>query len=302
MLLKPIAAHDHKIMAALNSSFYSYVKKGVRDNRRLQTVRASALPFCVRSFVERASKPSSDLDAFGAFFTSVGTTVHDWVQDLAGRSGLILGDWYNVKTKKWRRFSLHPDPSDHNWQYKELEAKVLGAVGHCDGVFCLNAKLAKKANKKKNEKARLQAFADLQVPLFVIDYKTCTLASVPSKVKESGSSYTLQLLFYCLYFHKLGLNVKGYGNFYIPRDNPAKWNMNSQPWGPKDRKYITKRLKGWVTLHKRALVAETWSDFKALYKEGACDSQYCSVCRARDPKAVFKKAFKEGMWPIEKAF
>ena len=301
MLIKPITKYDHKILTEINRAFHGYVKKGNKDPSREKTIRASGLPFCVRHFLLRASQPTSDLDAFGAFFTSVGTTVHTWVQDIAGKTQLILGDWHNKKTDKWRRFSLHPDPTSQDWEYHELEAHALGAVGHCDGIFCLDKKKAMRANRKKNAKARLQAFIDLQVPLFVLDYKTCTIAAVPKKVKESGEAYVLQLLFYCLAFHKLGLNVKGYGNFYIPRDNPSKWDMNAHPWTPKNRKYITKKIKGWVDLHARSRKAKTWKQFKSLYDEGGdCGGIYCNICRKRNPLGILREAYDAGSWPLDK--
>lgn len=298
MLLKPVRSYSHKILSILNMEFNTYKKIGKQDLSRLATVRASSLPFCVRSFLVNAARGQSELDASGAFYTSVGTTVHTWIQDIAGRSGHLLGNWYNKETKKWRRFSLCPDPTDTNWIYEELQARVLGAVGHCDGVICLSASKAKKANKQKSEKKRIKAFAELQVPLFVIDYKTCTIYSVNSKINASGVGYTLQLLFYCLHFHELGLNVVGYGNFYIPRDNPRKWGMNSNNWDSRKRKYIMKAVKHWVAVHKKALRAKSWRQFCILFEEGKCENEWCSVCIKRNPKEVLQEAFKSAKWPI----
>lgn len=300
MRLVPIATFDNKILTAFNRAFHTYHKTSIRDITRLQTIRASALPFCVRSFLYGAADTHPTLDSFGAYYTSVGTTVHTWVQDLAATTGLILGNWYNEKTDKWRRFSLQPGP---DWEYHELTATALGAVGHIDGVFCLDRKLARRANKAKSKKARIEAFVKLRVPLFVIDYKTCSLAGISGKIRESGSSYTYQLHFYCLALELLGLNVRGYGNFYIPRDNPSKWGMNAHPWKSKHRKYITKKIKQWGDLHAKAVRAKTWKQFCRLYEiAGPCDSHYCKVCRASNPKSVFADAFKRGSWPIKERF
>jgi len=298
MLLKPLNTPDHKVLAAMNRAFLDYKKTSKVDPKRLATIRASALPFCPRDFLVRAAYPTSDLDAFGAFFTSVGTTVHTWVQDIAGLTGMVLGDWRNRKTGKWRRFSLPPKKNPQDWEYHELEASVLGAIGHCDGVFCTNKSLAKKANKKKSPAKRLAAFVSLKVPLVVIDYKTCTTSAISSKIKQSSDSYILQLLFYCLHFHELGLNVQGYGNFYIPRDNPRKWGMNVLPWDAKKRKYITKKVTKWVAIHRKALNATTWREFNKLYNLGGCTNEYCRVCRSKNAAGIFRKAFDDGSWPL----
>ena len=171
-------------------------------------------------------------------------------------------------------------------------------------MIVLDKKLARKASKAKTEEQRIARFVKYKVRLHVGDYKTCSLASVGAKARNPGKGYEEQLWAYARALQELKLNVSSWGNIFIPRDNPLKYEVAGNLWTPEISKTIKKNLKTYNLLLEQAQAATTWSDFKALLKVGPCSNAYCPVCKTPQPKVTLRQAFKRGVaenwWPASK--
>ena len=301
--LKPLADTRSQLKRLMETAFQDYEKWSASDVSRLQSIRASSLPFCPSAYLYKIGMfgIKGRVDARSSFYFSVGHVVHDWIQDVLGSTGHVVGDWYNVRTQEYRAFSVHPNPGNHDWKYRELTLSTTKLVGHCDAVIALDPKLAAKASKAKTEKKRKLRFKKLKVRLFVGDYKTCTVAAATQKAKNPGQVYEEQLCAYSLALTEMGMTVSAWGNIFIPRDNPFKYTLASNEWTPDLQITMKEKLRSYNKNFRKTLVAETWKDFQKLLRIGRCPSPFCTVCTAKDPKFLLRQAFrrgvKEGRWP-----
>lgn len=298
--MKPAALFQN----AFRHQLQNYELWDPTDPLRLTTLRASGLPFCARSFIYNIGIGglTRRMSAESLFYVRVGTVVHEWIQEIMGPSQYVLGDWYNKKTKKIRRFSIHPDPQNKDWQYRELSVSALGAVGHVDGVFVLDRKAAIRASAAKTYEKRLKRFR--KIPLFVIDYKTCTTFAQTSLIVDSGVGYRLQLQFYCEALTRLGLKVEGFGNPFVPRDRPHTTRTGFTKWNEQESRKLRKALKRFRAMHRQALDAKTNQDFERLWNYGDCGGPYCVICRSPNPRQHFDAAVATGTrhrrWPASR--
>lgn len=254
-----------------------------RDASRIKFLRPSQMPFCPTGFFIRHATQGmvSTLDMLGAYYTSVGTTVHDVVQTYLSPSGKFLADWKCTICGKWRRMSTNSECCDCTMKYHEALINHKGVVGHIDGIF-------------KDAKGRY----------WILDFKTCTLKGAAYKIKSPPKSYREQIETYALMLwlqHKI--KVSGVMLMFIPRDDPTKPEVWVDLIDGKKLKAVQARIKVYKKQHKAVLAVETLKEALALAEFGKCKHEWCKTCKSgltlkEQLKSAYKTGKKKGHLPI----
>ena len=246
-----------------------------RDATRIKFLRPSQLPFCPSGFfISHATQGMiSTQNMLSAYFTSVGTTVHEVVQRYLSPSGRFLADWRCKICGKWRRMSTKSECCDFTMEYHEVLINHKGVVGHIDAVF-------------RDSKGRY----------WILDFKTCTVSGASYKQKSPGAAYKEQVETYALMLYRqYGIKVEGVMLMFIPRDDPTKPSVWVNLIDTADFKRIAKRIKKYKQQHKEALKASTLEEALALAEYGKCKGEWCRTCRSGlSLKEQLRKAYKTG--------
>lgn len=249
-----------------------HARKG--DPSRLLNLRPSQLPFCaVATFIQRATMGLVDvMDMRGSFYVSIGTAVHEVVQNYLGTSGRFLANWECKICGKKTYVTKQFECCDFPMQYHEIEIHYKGVVGHIDAVFI-----------------------DSRGRYWILDFKTTSVKAAPSKQKSPGVVYIEQVETYALMMklqHKI--KIEGVLLMFIKRDaptDPVIWHKTINERQLLQIKNRTIEYKRW---HKRVLKAETKKQVLELLDQGSCSNPYCTVCKRRDVKKVLLDAYAKG--------
>lgn len=284
------------IKAALQKMHAETIKNTIffqeRDLSRLQTIRASQLPFCPLQYTlaTAVGGKRQPYNFYTAFFTSVGTTVHEVFQQFHGKSGQFVGNWECPKCKKWKYFSSENVCCNVDSTHHEIKIQHKWVVGHIDNVF-----------------------RDANGEYWILDYKTTSSARVASVVADPPLVYREQVDTYAYTLEEqYNIKVKGVILVFIVRDNPTALHI----WAEElDREYfptIAKRLEGYYKMHKIAYVASSLNDLRDLWKNRMCkphevdtiapDCIFRRGCQDGDPteaKAWFKRGLANKYIPIK---
>ena len=246
-----------------------------RDASRIKFLRPSQLPFCpVGFYVSHATQGMvSTLNMLGAYYTSVGTTVHEVVQKYISPSGRFLADWQCRQCGKRHRLTTKSECCDFTMDYHEVQINHKGVVGHIDAIF-----------------------QDAQGRYWILDFKTCTVSGSGYKQKSPGATYREQVETYAYMLYKqYGIKVEGVMLMFIPRDDPTKPTVWVKLVDAKDFKRIGARIKAYKQMHKEALNAETLSEALALAEWGRCKGDWCKTCKSGlSLKSQLRAAYKRG--------
>lgn len=239
------------------------------------TVRCSQLPFCpLNFFVTHATRGVvSVMDMRGMFYVTIGSGVHEVVQDFLGTSGRFLADWEcRVCGKKYHMTTQH-ECCDFPMKYHEIEVDFKGIVGHIDAIF-----------------------VDSLGRFWIVDFKTTSVKSAVIKQKTPGHAYVEQVETYALLM-KLQYKIKVHGTMlmFIKRDGPAEPVIWSRPIDDADFERIKVRTVKYKKMHRVALNVTTKAEALALLKYGKCKNPWCRVCLSSDPKRLVLKAYKDGV-------
>jgi hypothetical protein len=233
---------------------------GKSDPSRILYLRPSQMPFCaVQFFIQRALNGlNGHLDMAGAYYTSVGTTVHEVLQNFLCRSGRLLADYHCRECGKWHRMSYKYECCDFPTAYHEVLIDYKGIKGHIDAVY-------------KDKKGRL----------WILDFKTTSIAGAASKKRNPGVVYIEQIETYAVLFElQYGMKIEGIMDAFILRDNPKKdpavW---ARPLDDMMRKRVKKRLMKYKKAHRATLDAVSLKDALALRQFGKCVNPDCKFCR-----------------------
>jgi len=278
------------------------------DKSRLTNLRFSSLPFCgLKWFINLPKSFSAEEEKvvnFGyKFFTSVGHTVHDVFQTaMHNYSGVTMLDDYVCKKCK-HRVALSGEPVEEcpkcghsEMKRDEHEISWMGALGHIDNVL-----LVSKTGKRRS--------------VFVLDYKTTSVASVGSKVDPPG--YLAQLSSYAAGISEYkNLDVLGYGLVYVPRDNPFKFRISSYRQDERTKAFAVRRMTKWVKDFEIASQVVSLKDALKLIDNRPCVEKtgflysecefagMCAGCGPRPDNMVFlvESTHKKirGFLPIKK--
>ncbi|BAG41617.1 hypothetical protein [Ralstonia phage phiRSL1] len=268
--IRPLSNHT------LASDFVGVFKRLIKNQTfltktspsRVLYLRPSQMPFCPTSFfINHASRGLYGLEDFGsAFYTRVGTVVHEVLQNFLSRSGQLLADYHCTHCKKWHRMSYVHECCDHPTQYHEVEIDYKGIHGHIDAIY-------------KDKEGRL----------WIVDFKTTSVKGAPGKKKDPGATYREQIETYAVLVElQYGLKIAGYADAFILRDNPVTTDpvLWVRPLTDETRKRVKQRLSRYKKMHRAALDAASKSEVLALMDWGRCKGEYCPVCSKMDDKQV----------------
>lgn len=254
---------------------HDVVNASKRDASRIKFLRPSQMPFCAPGFyVQHATQGMvSTLDMMGAYYTSVGTTVHEVVQRYLSPSGKFLADWHCRVCNKWRRMSTDSECCDCTMDYHEVLINHKGVVGHIDAIF-------------KDSKGKY----------WILDFKTCTVKGAGYKKKSPGAAYKEQVETYALMLYlQYGIKVEGVMLMFIPRDDPKMPEVWVKLVSRKRLKVVHERIKAYKKMHRAALNAETEEEAVALAAFGRCSHEWCKVCKSSlSLKSQLRAAYKVG--------
>lgn len=277
------------------------------DPTRLTNVRFSSFPFCgVRWFLELPSlvtKASNKDFAFG-YFTRVGTTVHEVIQEAFssltedGQSFSLLWDW-KCKSCRHREGILAAEaPSAEcsacginlGYSREEHQIRFKGAVGHVDTLIQVDlpANIAKVFGSKTG--------------IIVADYKTTSTYNVTKKDTLPYKSNVAQISKYAAVLQKT-LPVIGWALIYMPRDIPFRYKVIGKFMdkleGLKHRKDIIR----YIDVHTRWSRAKSLAEIKELFDARPCqradsipeefaDCDHCKSCTGSKGFAKVENTFK----------
>lgn len=279
--IKPLASHG------IASDFLRTYRDGVKSTvyyeknspSRVLFLRPSQMPFCALGFfVNHATKGLYRPSTFGsAFYTTVGTAVHEVLQNFLCRSGKFLADYECKECGKWYRMSYKHECCEFPTKYHEVEIDYKGIKGHIDCIY-----------RDKNGK------------LWIVDFKTTSIKGAPGKKKDPGVTYREQIEIYAVLVElQYGIKIEGFADYFILRDNPmasdpVMWN---RPLTDDVRKRVKSKLSLYKKMHKAAITANSKEEALALLDWGRCKDPYCQVCGEKSDKVLKRKlaeAFKFG--------
>lgn len=265
-----------------------------KDLSRLQSIRASQLPFCPLNYVLNAARggPNGVMNFHMAYFTKVGTVVHEVMQRYHGKSGKFLADWQCHYCGKWKRMSHSPMCCNKLSEYHEIQIRHRWVVGHIDGVF-----------------------RDSQGNYWILDYKTTSNAAVGAgKVLNPGRGYTEQVEAYAFAIQEqYGIKIKGVNLMFIVRDNPTTPHIWTRELNEKDYRNIGRRLQRYTEQHKKAYLVHTKDQLKWAWRNRLClpteieanapNCLYKRGCEDSDPTeaiAWYNQGIRKGYLPVKR--
>lgn len=277
------------------------------DPSRLTNVRFSSFPLCgVRWFLELPSlvtKASNKDFAFG-YFTRVGTTVHEVIQEafssLAedGQSFSLLWDW-KCKHCKHREGVLKivaPDGecsscgNDSGYSREEHQIRFRGAVGHVDTL--IQVKLP----------ANIAKVFGSPVGVIVADYKTTSTYNVTKKNTLPYKSNVAQISKYAAVLQKT-LPVLGWALIYMPRDIPFRYKVISKFMDRAEGLTHRKDIVRYIATHNAWSRATSLEEIKELFNRRPCqradsipeefaDCDHCKSCTGTKGFSKVENTFK----------
>jgi hypothetical protein len=164
-------------------------------------------------------------------------------------------------------------------KYEEVTIAYKGIVGHIDAVF-----------------------RDRENRIWIVDFKTSSTASAPSKGKKPSAEYSMQVRAYAYLLGKqYGLEVHGVMLVYLPRDNPKTPTIWEHVMTPREYDKIRDELLLQKKLHKLTMECVTVRDYKKLL-ELRCKNPYCRYCTKSDERllGMFTKFTRADKYPIIK--
>jgi hypothetical protein len=286
-ILKPLSSAT--IAKEIAAVYQKAMRDGARTDKTTPTrvlyLRPSQLPFCPLDFFIQNTEQGlfRTLDFAGAFYTSVGTVVHEVMQDFLCRSGRFLADYYCAECDTWHRMSYVHEHCGFPTKYHEIEINYKGIQGHIDAIY------QDKAGK-----------------LWILDFKTTSVDSAPKKQKDPGVTYIEQIETYAVLFElQYKLPIEGIMDAFILRDNPRKSPVvYAKKLTDEQRSRIKTRLGRYKRMHRDALDAATWREVAALIDYERCTNPYCPICKLGEDviadrlKAAYKKGKQAGRVPL----
>lgn len=271
--IEPLGKH------MLAADFLKVYKKTVKDTLfiermspgRILSLRPSQMPLCpMNMFIERAKHGIYQPIEFGmAYYTKVGTVVHEILQNFLCQSGRFLANYYCHECNTWHKMSHKWECCGFPCEYHEVEINFKGVVGHIDAIY-------------KDEQGRYH----------IVDFKTTSTEQAPKKKLDPGIVYREQLETYAVLTElQYGIKIYGYGDVFLPRNNPLK--QDPVTWCTEltdaKRKEVRVRLTRYKKMHKAYLDVSTKKEAIALLDWGRCADPWCKVCKDPDDEDVKKK-------------
>jgi CRISPR/Cas system-associated exonuclease Cas4 (RecB family) len=264
MKLKPVRSGKAEFLKVFNHALENTVMFGKSDPGRLYNLRCSQLPYCPANVLTKwVTKGTVDsMDLMMAYYVGVGHAVHDVMQRYLAQSGQFLADYECRECGKKYPLSYKHECCGFPTKYEEVTIDVklkLGRIqGHIDGIF-----------------------RDSLGRIWIVDFKTSSLASATSKEKSSPPGYKRQVRAYALLLKRqYKIDVHGVMLVYLPRDNPKVPKIWEYVLKPTDKEIMKTELLADLKLHQQTM-SVTGED-KALLKQllsHNCKGEYCQACK-----------------------
>lgn len=277
--IKPLIQHEvatdfHHVYAKIWKDVYA---SEAADPTRMLSLRPSQLPFCpVDFFINHSLRGMfRSLNMAGAYYTSVGTTVHTCMQTFLSQSSRFLADYHCKECGTWHRLSHTWECCGFPCEYHEVKINYKGVVGHIDGIY-----LDKHGN------------------YWILDFKTTSKDGSEKKRKDPGAVYTEQVEAYAYFIYKqYKIKVKGVMLVFIVRDNPTTPVVWTKEITLEDRERIKNKFVLYRRMQQTALDVETEEDAVRLFtKYGRCVDPMCEHCVKDDQiiKSRLRNAYRRG--------
>ena len=279
MRISPVYSGSSEFLAVYREIYDDAVTLYKQDQSRLYNLRCSQLPYCPRSVLldHLTYGRHRPMPMSMAYYTKVGTTVHEVMQSYLAMSGRFLADYHCKVCGKKYPFSHKHECCGTPTTYYEVtidvgtKKGVLGIQGHIDGIF-------------KDSKGNY----------WIVDFKTTSIAGVKGKLRNPGDGYIRQIRAYAVLLRKqYKVKVKGVMLVFIPRDNPAKPAVWEATLSERDYEVAMEELKADKRLHKKTMFATSVEDIIELAKTN-CGGAFCTSCKKSKPDfmSLIKKAMK----------
>lgn len=278
-IIKPPSAYSivSDFTRVYRQAIAEYVLTDKTDPKRVLFLRPSQLPFCpVEFFITNAEQGTvRNLDMAGAFYTKVGTIVHEVMQQALCQSGKFLANYECKECGTWHKFSYKHECCGFPTVYHEISINYKGITGHIDAVY-------------RDDKGRS----------WILDFKTTSVSAAPKKKKDPGVTYVEQIETYAVLFElQYKQKIEGIMDAFILRDNPTKDPaVFSRTLTDERRTTVRKRLKRYLKMHAETIDAGTLKEVLALQEHPRCKNPYCKACKMQPEalKAKLKSAYKQG--------
>ena len=274
-------AVEEAVGACVEFAFKNGERLTRSDPSRVTYLRISSFPFCSRQWFLNQPLAKSRWrqdDTRTAYYTSVGTTVHEVFQSAVEtipsmRDDAIAYPWGATPVQDWKctqckmRHEFQPYPDQCKWcgntHFRGLEHAVRYSkhvLGHMDGTFAFPTS----ATYSKSW---------IHIP---IDYKTASANAIQgSNLPYTGNKD--QLLTYSAIKRAEGYNVPGCVLIYVCRDNP---NNRRNIYLPLDLDDQLGRIAVYEERYVAAQQARTMKDAIALPTRVDSDfNKHCDHCK-----------------------
>lgn len=273
-------------------------------------LRPSGFPICpIRTMIrieqyKKYGHIPDKMTVLADYFTSVGTTTHEVVQNWMAKTNKMLADWQCVNpdckrskctegcksctnhehVDKTRQVGNICKLCNHPMVYHEIEVEYDIITGHVDAIL--------KVGKGS---------------FWAGDYKTSSVKKL-EKLTAPSLNYLYQISTYSYILkHEYGVPIDGYSIFYIARDNPATYKEFSYEFDAKREREVKKIIDGEIEKYNSALTSikkknvdyvietkpcnnkETYERLMGPY----CNCEFVDVCFTKKLKKSVEKAWQE---------
>ena len=191
---------------------------------------------------------------FSTFFTSIGTTVHEGVQDWIGKTGKILADWQCTNLDCKNSKCQESECNDKNCINPEHVSRIM-QVGH----ICKSCGKPMKYNELEVAYNIITGHVDIIAKVgkgkyWAGDFKTAGLKKI-EEITSPSVGYLYQISSYAWILKNVyGINIVGFSIFYITRDSPGtykefKYDFDEEAEA-KAKKLIDREIKKYKSAEK----------------------------------------------------
>ena len=248
-----------------------------RHTRRLE-LHPSGGRYCpLRDIYDWATTEKSTTEQVtfsSTYFTSVGTLVHEMIQQFTAKGGKVWAYWScpRCKYESSEIAPYHDCPSCGG----ETSYRETGFLLDKDGQL----------QDEKTEDTRLDGHSDALYQdrdgnFWVLDYKTCLLQKarkhkLDGQTLAGNTHYQYQQLCYTTLYHvkysRLGIKPKGWLLVYLPRDIPFELAFHGKMVTPSEKKAMWESILHDIDALQAVLDAKDYRDIQHLVETKPCKS------------------------------
>lgn len=276
----------HNATQAMLRAFENHTVYERVDKRRFSTLRVSSFPFCATKWLLNPGRRATKIEVNfqDRFFTSVGTSVHEYVQTAFDTLPNLVRDW-------------QCKACNHRHTFCELPKKCAG----CGSVSAGYKGLEHEVRYKDTILGHIDDAIKVKTGIVIIDYKTCSDSKFKSKPGSASGlplAYNVKQIEAYSHIKKMdGEPIVGWALVYINRNNGAR---RVEECSTIDHDKVERTLTKYIRHFKLAAAATTKAEIDRVIDlrrrktedggKGLCD--YCPHIKAcPDEKKIKKLAY-----------